>query len=337
MNVMNKIIRTLLIMLCAALLLAAPLLAATQEQAVPALPAEAQTALERGLSAAKQGEWEMAIKYFSQAQKAAPESPEVLFNLALASVRAEGRDLLAIAWFRAYLAAAPKAPNAQQVRAQILDLEIKVEGTIGKLIRFAKDTAAQIPPDDYRKSEAYTEIAKAQAGAGDIAGAKETDAIAKEYEMEFRKKEALRQLEQEEEERQQAELRKEQEANASRSIAGIWRFKEYRVGSFLRTINESYQITVDGDLFYANMTSKVYGYPNFEGTKSGNNLQGTVFIDWTMFKNGKVWTFPFTGTVSPDGNTIIFKHENVSPGGAHGLMADGWDFAYRDEVVFIRE
>ncbi|MCB7128586.1 MAG: tetratricopeptide repeat protein [Candidatus Brocadiales bacterium] len=137
------------------------------------LPPEAQEAYERGYAAAEQGEWGLAIKYFSEAQKAAPESPEVLFNLAFACSNAGGRDILAIAWYRAYLAAAPDAPNAAEVRKEIINREVKVEANINELFRLAKDAAAEITYDHY-KSEAYIEIATKQAETGDIAGAKDS-------------------------------------------------------------------------------------------------------------------------------------------------------------------
>ena len=136
---------------------------------------EAQTAMDRGLAAAKQKEWELAIKYFSEAQKAAPTSPKALFNLALAYDSAGGRELITIAWYRAYLAALPNAANAKQVEKRIIELEIKVEATIGKLIRKAMTATARLP-DESSKIEAYTAIAEAQTKAGDIAGAKETAA-----------------------------------------------------------------------------------------------------------------------------------------------------------------
>lgn len=139
------------------------------------LSPEAQALVQRGLSAAKQEKWDLAIKCFSQAREAAPESPHVLFNLALAYSRAGGRDLLAIAWFRAFLAAAPDAANAQQVRAQILDHEVEIGATAQKLFSNALEAASQIP-DDYQKDYTYKDIATAQAWAGDIEGAKETAA-----------------------------------------------------------------------------------------------------------------------------------------------------------------
>ena len=86
-------------------------------------PPKAQKAMTRGMAAAEQQEWDLAIKYFSEARKAAPTWPSAQFNLALAYDSAGGRELNAIAWYRAYLASAPNAANAQQVRAQIVKLE----------------------------------------------------------------------------------------------------------------------------------------------------------------------------------------------------------------------
>ena len=122
---------------------------------------EAQTAMDRGLAAAKQKEWELAIKYFSEAQKAAPTSPRALFNLALANDKHGGRELLALAWYHAYLAAAPDANNAAQISTRLTQLEIKVEANVGKLITRAQKAARSM--DDYLlNSDAAlrTEVAK---------------------------------------------------------------------------------------------------------------------------------------------------------------------------------
>jgi len=142
-----------------------------------ALSPDVQKSYESGYAAAEQGEWVLAIEHFSEAQKAAPESPEVLFNLALSCSNAGGRDILAIAWFRAYLAAAPKAPNAQQVRKEIASLEAKVEATIRNLIGLAMDTAEEIIDGKY-KTLAYIQIGKVQAGTGNIADSRESLALA---------------------------------------------------------------------------------------------------------------------------------------------------------------
>ena len=163
------------------------------------LSPEAQQAMRRGRDAAKRQEWKLAIKYFGQARKAAPMSPHALFNLAVANDKAGRREHFAIAWYRAYLASAPDATNAGQVRDRIAKLEVQLEANARDLIRKAKvinlrawssigklseaqvevgdfagamETLEQIPPE--HRALGYTDIAYAQARAGDIAEAMET-------------------------------------------------------------------------------------------------------------------------------------------------------------------
>lgn len=57
----------------------------------------------------------IAREYFVAAQEVAPDNPHVIYNLAVACDR-DGRDLEAAYWYRAYLAAAPDAENADAVR-----------------------------------------------------------------------------------------------------------------------------------------------------------------------------------------------------------------------------
>ena len=147
----------------------------TSAQTQPSnLPPEAQEAMSRGLAAAKQQQWELAIKYFGEARKAAPTSPEALFNLALASDKAGGRELIAIAWYRAYLAGAPKATNTREVKARIADLEVKTEVTNRKLIQKAKEMESQVSESSSLKPFALLDIARAQAKAGDLKSAHES-------------------------------------------------------------------------------------------------------------------------------------------------------------------
>ena len=131
---------------------------------------------ERGIAAAEQGEWGLAVAYFNKAQWKALGSPGVLFNLALACSNAGGRDVLAIAWFKAYLAVAPNAANAEQVRKEVLKLEIRVEATVRKLFGKANDTAAMVVNDSDR-AKAYGEIVYARIQVGDIAGAREAASL----------------------------------------------------------------------------------------------------------------------------------------------------------------
>lgn len=133
---------------------------------------DAQEALRRGLLAAQQEEWNIAIRYFNEAHRNAPAAPEILFNLGLAESKLPGRELRSIAWFNAYLAAAPKAPNAGLVQEQIKALEVKVEATIDKLIRQARQMA-QHHTNDTERWYSLQYVAEALAEAGDISGAKD--------------------------------------------------------------------------------------------------------------------------------------------------------------------
>ena len=73
----------------------------TEAFAQTTLPPKAQKAMTRGMAAAEQQEWDLAIKYFSEAQEAAPTSPRALFNLALAYYSAGDHEVSAVIFFRA--------------------------------------------------------------------------------------------------------------------------------------------------------------------------------------------------------------------------------------------
>lgn len=135
------------------------------------LPVEAREPFRKGLLAVEQKEWPLAIRYFTEAQEKANYAPEVLFNLGLAESKMPGRELRAMAWFRAYLAAAPDSPNAQAVRNECDSMEIRIEGTLTRLIDQAK-SMANAYSEDYRKRSALQEVVRMMAEAGDIEGAK---------------------------------------------------------------------------------------------------------------------------------------------------------------------
>jgi ferritin-like metal-binding protein YciE len=125
-----------------ALLLAVALLWSTRAAAATdAVPPPAREAFERGVIAAEGQQWLTAVRYFGEAHKAAPASPAVMFNLGLAYGKA-GRELIGIAWLRAYLAALPQAPNRSAVGKEILRLEIATEEKIGRVIQEALAAAA---------------------------------------------------------------------------------------------------------------------------------------------------------------------------------------------------
>lgn len=137
-----------------------------------ALPAKAQAAVENGVSAAKQAQWDAAIRYFNEARQAAPESPVPLSNLGLAESQLPGHELRAICWFEAYLALVPNAANAPAVHQQITILKTRVQGNADTIIAMLKQLAGQMPASDFwAKWHAYPAIAALVASGGDLAAA----------------------------------------------------------------------------------------------------------------------------------------------------------------------
>ena len=108
------------------------------------LPPRAQEALDKGIIAAKVSDYRLAIHYFEQARKTAPQAPVLYLNLGLAESKIPGRDLRAIAWFGAYLAAQPQAPNAAAVKEQIVVLEVRSESDLLRLMGASLDAARQL-------------------------------------------------------------------------------------------------------------------------------------------------------------------------------------------------
>ena len=141
------------------------------------LSPEAQAAMKKGFLAAKEQEWEVAIKNFQEALKTAPNAPEVFYNLALAESKIPGREQRAIVCFGAYLAANPNAPNAAAVNEFISGLEIKSEGNISRLLKTLQAAANQIPTRyevsmsgekmEVQKEGALARVAKLYALSGD--------------------------------------------------------------------------------------------------------------------------------------------------------------------------
>jgi hypothetical protein len=140
----------------------------------PLLPA-AQGALNKGIIAAKVPDYLLAIRYFEDARKLAPDAPIIYFNLGLAESKIPGRELRAMAWFGAYLAANPNAPNAAVVKEQITVVEVRHQSNVSRLIKTVQDAAKQT--SDF-KDENLRFVAKLWAEAGDITAAvKITDLI----------------------------------------------------------------------------------------------------------------------------------------------------------------
>ena len=132
------------------------------------LPPAAKEAVGKGLNAAGQKEWKLAIRYFEEARKAAPHSPVTLYNLALAEMQIPGRELRAVACFEAYFLAAPQTDKAAAIRGQIANLELKTEANTGLIIDMLKQLAGKYAAGSYELHSAQQSIAILQAHAGDV-------------------------------------------------------------------------------------------------------------------------------------------------------------------------
>ena len=167
----------------------------------------------RGVAAAGENDWESAIKYFSQAWSEARTWPDVLYNLGYSHQQNGGHELIAIAWYQAYLTTSPAACDADQVREWIVELEVKVELRVRSLIKKIKkitslnisslqdysviDNLAGIlaklgdidgareeiehANSEYTKAAANAAIAISQARAGDIREAKKTSLLTDDH------------------------------------------------------------------------------------------------------------------------------------------------------------
>lgn len=168
----RRLLRILIVALC--FNLAQPLAAVAQTSAPP-LPPAAQEVLDKGIIAARVPDYLLAIRYFDEARKLAPQAPVVFLNMGLAESRIPGRELRAMAWFGAYLSAYPEAPNAAVVKEQITVLEVKAQSDISRLLRTLQDAAKQT--SDYR-DENLRFVATLWAESGDVdAAVKVTDLI----------------------------------------------------------------------------------------------------------------------------------------------------------------
>lgn len=127
------------------------------------LPPAAQEAVDKGIIAAKVPDYLLAIRFFEEARKLAPDAPIIYLNLGLAESRIPSRELRAMAWFGAYLAAYPDAPNAAAVREQIAVLDVRNQSNLSRLIKSLQNAAIQ--------NANLRDVAKLYAEAGDIAGA----------------------------------------------------------------------------------------------------------------------------------------------------------------------
>ena len=143
MQTPRGMLRLLTITFCLGLL--QPFAAMAQTNAPAPLPPAAEEALTKGIIAAKVPDYLLAIRFFEEARKLAPQAPVIYLNLGLAESRIPGRELRAIAWFGAYLATYPDAPNAAAVKEQITVLDVRNQSNVSRLIKSVQDAANLLP------------------------------------------------------------------------------------------------------------------------------------------------------------------------------------------------
>jgi hypothetical protein len=167
----------------------------------PVYSGPAQQARTAGREAFDRGDFPAAIGWFAQFRQQAPDALEPLYYLGAAESRIAGRELRAIAWYGAYLAARPAPANAAVVRAEIgrlrqraHDTLLQLLGEMEKAARFAETPgaylqsvgwslvdlgdlasarriAAGLASSEEHQALIYTQIARAQSDAGDLDGA----------------------------------------------------------------------------------------------------------------------------------------------------------------------
>ena len=133
--------------------------AAQAARPVPAfaqLPPEAQQAIQNGKDAAQQKNYLSAIRYFEQARAMAPNAPEIYGYLGLTESKIGGRELRAVAWYGAYLAANPKAPNAA-VNNAIAELMKISDNNISALVKTWETAVANMPDSADRSPQQKNE------------------------------------------------------------------------------------------------------------------------------------------------------------------------------------
>ena len=160
-------LRLLICLCCLVTAVSLPLVAQTAASA--SRPAKAQEALNKGVIAAQQQDYLQAIRYFQDARAVTPDDPLIFLNLGLAESKLPGRELRAIAWFGAYLAARPDASNAAAVRNQIAGLDELSKDNLHRLIETWQQGAVRLAEPTRsiwltQVEEAWGEIGDSDAG-----------------------------------------------------------------------------------------------------------------------------------------------------------------------------
>lgn len=114
------------------------------------LPEAVREHLQQGTMAAERGDLAAARNHFLQAYHDAPGSHLPLYSLALTEDHTGGHEMQAIAWYRAYLAAAPQSENRETVLGRVRTLDDEVADQIGGMISRARRMDSLLT-DDIRR------------------------------------------------------------------------------------------------------------------------------------------------------------------------------------------
>ena len=106
---------------------------------------EAKELMEKGIVAAKQQDYQLAIQYFQEVRPKASDEPILYFNLGLAEAKIPGRELRAICWLEAFLATNPTGSKPEAVNNLIKELEVKSAGHLSHLIQSLQEMAIRLP------------------------------------------------------------------------------------------------------------------------------------------------------------------------------------------------
>ncbi len=132
--------------------------------------ADGAAEMERGVTMARQGQWPLALRYFRSAHAEMPGDVAVMLNLGLVYDRMGGHEAEAIAWFRAYLAAAPGAANVNKVKARIAEVDAALDMRIQQLLEVARRILGELNTPR-EKTAVLSAMMRAYAEAGDISAA----------------------------------------------------------------------------------------------------------------------------------------------------------------------
>lgn len=161
-------------------LMMAAFLVCTALPALAQLSPDAQREIEWGKDAAQKKNYELAIMFFEMARKSAPDAPEIYGYLGLAESKIGGRELRAIAWYGAYLAANPRAGNAAAVNNAIAELMKASENNISLLMKTWENAVASMPDsadrgphtNGWRRDFAWSNVGTWYASYGNIEDAR---------------------------------------------------------------------------------------------------------------------------------------------------------------------